>query len=107
MVEGARLESGYTLIAYRGFESLLFRQTIKTSVFAGVFLLPLISQIYRKYELFARLPSFLCLLRSLLGLFTLPIFVGKFVGKEKKQQKFTNSKEGKADGAYLYANQKH
>lgn len=29
VVEGARLESGYTLIAYRGFESLSVRQNLK------------------------------------------------------------------------------
>ena len=29
MVEGARLESVYTLIAYRGFESLSLRQKLK------------------------------------------------------------------------------
>lgn len=31
MVEGARLESGYTLIAYRGFESLSHRQYINAA----------------------------------------------------------------------------
>jgi hypothetical protein len=37
VVEGARLESVYTLIAYRGFESLLLRQTNKASLVAGFF----------------------------------------------------------------------
>jgi hypothetical protein len=31
VAEGARLESVYTLIAYRGFESLSLRQQIKTA----------------------------------------------------------------------------
>ena len=44
MVEGARLESVYTLIAYRGFESLSLRQAqtpegIDNKYFLGFFLL--------------------------------------------------------------------
>ena len=37
MVEGARLESVYTLIAYRGFESLSLRQTKKIARASGLF----------------------------------------------------------------------
>ncbi len=35
VAEGARLESVYTLTAYRGFESLLLRQTIKKATRQG------------------------------------------------------------------------
>ncbi len=54
VVEGVRLESGYTLIAYRGFESLLLRQIIKTLAIARVFLLLLISRKYSNNRGFAR-----------------------------------------------------
>ena len=37
MAEGARLESVYTLIAYRGFESLSLRQIRKTGSLKSVF----------------------------------------------------------------------
>ena len=38
MAEGARLESVYTLIAYRGFESLSLRQIIDKAPYFGALL---------------------------------------------------------------------
>ncbi len=51
MAEGARLESVYTLIAYRGFESLSLRQNKETG-YMPVFLLSVQQQnILRMYQL--------------------------------------------------------
>ena len=53
MAEGARLESVYTFIAYRGFESLSLRQIIEKAPCFGAFLyLNFIKQMKEAYRLY-------------------------------------------------------